>query len=86
MIKQYLAFVGNKDCTFGKPHPVTGHFNKYGKLVSFRSKKERDEFCNKWNSIYNSYPVATNKKEAKSLYCAGMTQDQFDEYISSISF
>ena len=86
MAKQYLAFVGNKNCTFGKPHHVTGRFNKYGKLVSFESKKERDEFCNKWNLRYNSYPVATNKKEAKGLYCAGMTQDQFDEYISSISF
>lgn len=86
MIKQYLAFVGNKSCTFGKPHPVTGRFNKYGHIACFDSKKKRDEFCNKWDSQYNSYPVATNKKEAKSLYCAGMTQAQFDEYINSLSF
>lgn len=81
MSKQYLAFVGNKNCTYGKPHPATGRFNKYGKLVSFDSKKERDEFCDNWDSQYQCYPVATNRKEAKSLFCAGMSQDQFDEYL-----
>ena len=52
---------------------------------TFDSKKERDEFCDSWNSQHQCYPIATNKKEAKSLFCAGMTQDQFNEYVDAIA-
>ena len=82
MNKIYLAFVGNENCTYGKPHPTTGHYNKYGKLISFDSKKERDKFCEKWDNKFNAYPIATNKKEAKSRFCAGMTQEAFEEYTN----
>ena len=77
MLELKIALMGN-------PHPVTGRFNKYGSLVAFASKKERDEFCNSWDSRYQCYPIATNRKEAKSLYYAGMTPDQFDEYGNSL--
>lgn len=84
--KTYLAFLGQLNTTFGKPHPVTGRFDIYGGLYEFRTKKDRDDFCDVYNHDMGSYPVATNKKKAKSLYFAGCTQEQFDDILSMWDF
>lgn len=56
----------------------------FGDLHIFKTKKERDEYCDIYNVRYNTYPVPTNKKEAKAKYFAGCSQQAFDEYIESI--
>lgn len=81
MKKLYLAWLGQKNCTTGQPHPKTGCMSKYGTLYLFSNKKARDEFCEQYSYIHNAYPVATNKKEAKSKYCAGETQQFFAETL-----
>ena len=78
----YMAWVG-QNATTGNPHPVTGRLSVRGDLYIFKSKKNRDEFCDKWNKIYNTYPVPTNRKEAKAKYFAGMTQHEYDMMIDT---
>ena len=78
----YYAWAGNTRTTSGTPHPVTGRLNLFGDMFAFSSKKERDDFCeNHYMARYESYPVKTNKREAKRLYFGGCTQVQFDEYM-----
>ena len=84
--KIYLAFVGEKHCTTGKPHPITGRMSKYGTIKIFKSRKKRDEFCNQYNYAYNMYPIPCNRKTAKTQFCAGDTQKQFDEYLLMIEY
>lgn len=78
MKKLFLAWVG-QNATTGQPHPLTGRMNKYGTLHIFSSKKLRDKFCDQWSNIHNAYPVPTDRKEAKSKYCAGQSQYNFDQ-------
>lgn len=82
-MQKYLAWIGNKT-TWGTPHPNTGRCNMFGELYTFETKKERDEYCNTYNVKYNTYPVPTNKKEAKAKYFAGYSQKTFDDYIEYI--
>lgn len=82
-MKKYLSWTGNK-ATCGTPHPHTGHYNMFGELHVFETKKERDEYCETFNVKYNNYPVPTNKKEAKGKYFAGYSQKTFDDYIKGI--
>lgn len=79
-MKKYLAWIG-QNATTGTPHPQTGRLSMYGDLVVFYSKQERDSFCNEYNYLHDCYPVPTNMKEAKSKYCAGMTQVAFEDTI-----
>lgn len=85
-MRNFLAFVGQVNTTFGAAHKRTGKHNVLGKLVSFSSKKERDDYCSIWDHTYNAYPVPTNKKEAKSKYFAGCTQEEFDDYLKEVIF
>lgn len=80
--KSYLAWVG-QNATTGQPHPITGNYSMYGWLHWFPTKKERDEFVDNFYNHNNpsEYAVATNKKEAKAKYFAGMTQVVYDEYV-----
>ena len=82
-MKNYLAWLGN-NATYGNPHPVTGRLSMYGELYAFDSKADRDQFCNTYSNRYNAYPAATNRQQAKAKYCAGMTQQNFDDYLSCI--
>ncbi|AHX01103.1 hypothetical protein M316_0038 [Nitrincola phage 1M3-16] len=77
--RNYLAWVGS-NATTGNPHLLTGRYNMWGDAYCFNSRKARDEFCNTFNHKYNRYPVAITKRQLKSVYCAGMTQRQFDDW------
>jgi len=79
----FLAWVGD-NATIGSPHPVTGCYSCNGDLLVFRSEKERKEACDVFDYRYNKYPVPTNRKEAKSLYCAGMSQASFEEWLDNM--
>lgn len=83
---RYLAWVG-QNATTGTPHKVTGNMSMYGKLVSFDKKTDRDVFV---DGFYSNNPSEfarkTNAKEAKTLYLAGLTQNQFDEYLQHVEF
>jgi len=78
MKKLFLAWVG-QNATTGTPNHHTGRMNKYGTLHVFSSKKLRDKFCDQYDHSFNCYPVPTNRKEAKSKYCAGQSQYNFDQ-------
>ena len=78
MKKLFLAWSGNVNCSTGYPHPKTGRMSKYGSISVFYTAKERDDFCNIYNNIYNMYPIATNKKDAKNRFFAGQSQEDFD--------
>ena len=85
MKKLFLAWVG-QNATTGAPNPLTGRMNKYGTLHVFSSQKLRDKFCDQYDYSFNCYPVPTNKKEAKSLYCAGQSQYNFDRDLLCTSY
>lgn len=80
-----MGWVGS-NATYGIPHPQTGLCSVWGELYIFRTKKERDQFCDTWCNRYNSYPVPTNKKEAKSKYFAGLSKFAYDNMIDSQEF
>lgn len=82
---KYYAFVGYPKTTTGQANKKTGFMSCYGDLKVFDTKKERDEFCNEFNHRFNNYPQATNKKDAKSKYFAGMTCKEFEEYIELVN-
>lgn len=77
--RNYLAWIGS-NATTGTPHPITGRYNRWGDAYCFNSRKERDTFCDTFNQTYNCYPVAITQRQLKSVYCAGMTQRQFDDW------
>ena len=79
----FLVWVGC-GAAIGNPHPITGCHDCNGDLLAFASEKERKEACDTFDYKYNKYPVPTNRKEAKSLYCAGMSQASFDEWLDNI--
>ncbi len=56
----------------------------HGELRHFYSKKERDEFCGKWDNRYNSYPAPITKAKAKAIYFAGYTKVEFEEHLKYI--
>lgn len=80
---KYLAWVG-QNATWGTPHPVTGRYSMFGDLHAFETKKERDQFCDEWNHRHNTYPVPTNRKEAKARYFAGVSQATFNEIVDGL--
>ena len=84
-MKTYMAWVGN-NATYGIPHPQTGLCSVWGELYIFRTKKERDQFCDTWFNLFNSYPVPTNRKQAKANYFAGLSQFEYDNMIDSQEF
>jgi hypothetical protein len=82
----YLAWIGNINCTYGTPHKTTGRYDKHGELKLFKTKAERDLYCDQYNHHYNMYPVKTNKRDAKAKYFAGCTQAQFNDYLIKLEF
>lgn len=82
-IKLHYAFVGQLHTTSGTPHKTTGSYSRYGNIVAFSSRQKRDHFVNEYYDRSNPSTVAitTNYKSAKSLYCAGMTQKEYDSYM-----
>ena len=85
MKKLFLAWVG-QNATTGAPNTHTGRMNKYGTLHVFSSKKLRDKFCDQYDYRFNCYPVPTNKKEAKSKYCAGQSKYNFDQDLKCTNY
>lgn len=85
MKKLFMAWVG-QNATTGAANLLTGRMSKYGTLHVFSSKKLRDKFCDQYDYSFNCYPVPTNKKEAKSLYCAGQSQYNFDRDLLCTSY
>jgi len=85
-MKKYYAFNGQSNTTSGQPNRLTGRCSSYGDLVLFKTKKDRDNYCDTFNYRFKNYPQATNKKEAKAKYFAGMTQNQFDEYLEMLDY
>ena len=84
MKRYYYAFVGGF-ATYGTPHPRTGRLSVYGKLFCFNSKRERNEFCDTFNTEFNQYPHPTNKKEAKVLYFGGICKQSFEDQIAALN-
>lgn len=78
--RKFLAWVGD-NASLGNPHPITGRCCCNGDLLVFSSEKERKAACEVFDYKYNRYPVPTNRKEAKSYYCAGMSQRNFGEWL-----
>jgi len=85
-MRKYYAFNGQSNTTTGQPNKLTGLYSRHGDLVLFKTKKDRDKYCNTLNIRFNNYPQTTNKQEAKSKYFAGMTQRQFDEYLEMLDY
>lgn len=79
---KYLAWVG-QNATTGTPNPTTGRMSLWGDLHAFNTKAERDEFCDKWNDRHNTYPVKTNRKDARQ-YFLGMTMASYNENIDAL--
>ena len=82
----YLAWIGNINCTYGTPHKTTGRYDKHGELKLFKTKAERDLYCDQYSHRYNAYPVKTNKQEAKRKYFAGCTQAQFNNHLLQLEY
>ena len=81
----YLAFIGQNAST-GTPHPLTGGMNMYGDLANFSTKSDRDLFVAEYYDINNPsvFVEKTNKQDAKSKYCAGMSQYFYEQYIDEV--
>lgn len=82
----YYVFVGQLNTTSGRPHPTTGRYSIYGDLLAFSTRKQRDEFYNNFYSsnVFESC-VKTNKNSARSRFFRGMTQIEFDDYLSYVA-
>lgn len=82
-IKLHYAFIGQLHTTAGTANKRTGSYSKYGNIVAFSSRQKRDHFVSDYYNSSNPYyvAVATNYKTAKSKYCAGMTQKDYDDYM-----
>lgn len=82
-MKNYLAFVGTP-ATYGTPNPRTGEFSFHGSLYCFKTKKERDEFCDTFHQGFNSYPKPCNSKTARQ-YFMGMSLTQYQETLKALT-
>ena len=83
--KNYYTFLG-QNATTGAPHPITGRLSMYGDLIAFSSMKKRDHFVAEYYDQCNPSKTATktNKHNAKSDYCAGMSKYNYDEYLKYV--
>ena len=77
----YYAWLGNPLISVGTPHHTTGKMNKYGDMFAFDDINERDAFCEKFSGRYGNYPVKTTRAKAKAEYYAGLSLEQFEEYM-----
>lgn len=77
----YYAWLGNPLITVGTPHHTTGKMNKYGDMFAFDDINERDLFCGQFSGRYGNYPVKTTRAKAKAEYYAGLSLEQFKEYM-----
>jgi hypothetical protein len=80
----YLAFVGEKAIT-GVKNPRSGRRSRVGNLKAFSTRKLRDEYYKSYRSYNPSLHCwKTNPSQAKSRFCAGWTQDFYNEFLLNI--
>ena len=75
----YYVWVGQR-ATTGTPNKNTGFYSIYGDVVAFDSERARDDYCNQYSERHNSYPVPTNRTDARQ-YHLGMSVYDYNQYI-----